>query len=120
MNKIEQRCGFAANPVIYHLLTDRFYNTNPSRTAPPGRPAFGTDTGLFHGGNFAGVTARLRDGWFSRLGVNALLISPPYEQIYGWVPGGAGSFRHHAYHGYYALDFTVVEPRYRPLRLLRP
>jgi alpha-amylase len=112
VNKPLRSRGFAASPIIYHLLTDRFYNTDPSRAAPHGRPPFSMETGAFHGGTFKGVTLKLREGWFSRLGVNALLISPPYEQIHGWVPGGAGRFRHYAYHGYYALDFTVVEPSY--------
>ena len=67
--------------------------------------------GRFHGGGFAGVTQRIREGWFCELGVNALWISAPYEQLRGWIPGAKGEFAHEPYHGYWPLDFTAVESR---------
>ena len=96
--------AFADNPIIYHIFTDRF--DAPIREYGP------EQVGTFLGGRFCGITAKLREGWFCRLGVNALLISAPFEQIRGWVPGGEGSFRHYGYHGYYALDYTVIDSRF--------
>ncbi|SHN44787.1 alpha-amylase [Duganella sacchari] len=102
---------FRDNPIIYHIITDRF-------AAPPGDAACAagelsdTAVGTFHGGTFAGITLKLREGWFNALGVNALLISAPYQQILGWVPGADAQFRHYAYHGYYALDYTVPDSRF--------
>jgi alpha-amylase len=44
------------------------------------------------------------------LGVNALWISSPLEQIHGWVGGGTkGDFPHYAYHGYYTQDWTKLD-----------
>ncbi|WP_223305999.1 alpha-amylase family glycosyl hydrolase [Massilia sp. NR 4-1] len=94
---------FADNPIVYHLLTDRF--------APPPRQRGAEEIGDFHGGKLSGVTRKLEEGWFARLGVNAILISAPYQQILGWIPGGEGAFRHYAYHGYFALDYTVMDER---------
>lgn len=58
------------------------------------------------------ATSRLtkRLDHIASLGVDALWISAPYEQIHGWVGGGdRGDFRHYGYHGYYALDFTQLD-----------
>lgn len=107
--------GFADNPIIYFVLTDRFANGNPGNDHAYGRkndPArFDTvqESGTFHGGDLAGLTGKLKDGYFQQLGVNAIWISAPYEQIHGWVVGGSKSFKHYSYHGYYALDYTVLD-----------
>jgi alpha-amylase len=64
---------------------------------------------LFRSGDLAGLTKKLEDGYFKDLGVNALWITAPYQQILGWVVGGNKEFRHYAYHGYYALDYTILD-----------
>jgi len=107
-----QPASFADNPIIYFVLTDRFLNGDPSNDHSYGRQREDTpkaDVATFHGGDFKGLTAKLKEGWFRELGVNALWISAPYEQIHGWVVGGNREFKHYAYHGYYALDYTVLD-----------
>ncbi|WP_234410464.1 carbohydrate binding domain-containing protein [Caldalkalibacillus mannanilyticus] len=57
-----------------------------------------------------GLTNKLNEGYFTDLGINAIWITAPYEQIHGWVGGGKdGDFAHYAFHGYYALDYTTVD-----------
>ena len=91
-------------------MTDRFYNGNPANDHSYGRQPDGAqEIGTFHGGDLAGLTAKLEQGYFTDLGVNALWITAPYEQIHGWVVGGNEEFKHYAYHGYYALDYTVLD-----------
>ena len=104
--------AFADNPIVYFVVTDRFLDGNPANNQSYGRrreadPA--QDIGTFHGGDLAGLTARLREGWFKQLGVNAIWITAPVEQIHGWVVGGNKEFKHYAYHGYYALDYTRLD-----------
>ena len=107
------RCAnWAANAIVYHLVTDRFCRLEPGRPMAHGRAADAGAAGGFFGGGFAGVTHKIEQGWFTALGVNALWISAPYEQIHGWVPGGGGRGRHYAFHGYWPLDFTAVEPAF--------
>jgi alpha-amylase len=102
--------SFADNPIVYFVMTDRFANGDPANDRAYGRAPDGEqEIGTFHGGDLAGLTARIRDGWFRALGVNALWITAPYEQIHGWVVGGDRAFRHYGYHGYYALDYTRVD-----------
>jgi len=103
---------FAENPIVYFVMTDRFFNGNPGNDQSYGRQREATpkaDVGTFHGGDLKGLTLKLKEGWFKELGVNALWITAPYEQIHGWVQGGQKEFKHYAYHGYYALDYTVLD-----------
>jgi alpha-amylase len=93
-------------------MTDRFANGDPSNDHSYGRQREANprdDVGTFHGGDLRGLTEKIKAGWFDPLGVNALWITAPYEQIYGWVVGGDKEFKHYAYHGYYALDYTVLD-----------
>jgi alpha-amylase len=104
--------SFADNPIVYFVLTDRFANGDPSNDGSYGRAreaAPKDDVATFHGGDLRGLTDKLTQGWFDQLGVNALWITAPYEQIHGWVVGGDKEFKHYAYHGYYALDYTVLD-----------
>lgn len=102
--------GFADNPIVYFVITDRFVNGNPANDHSYGRaPDSEGEIGTFHGGDLAGLTKKLREGYFKSLGINALWITAPYEQIHGWVVGGNKSFKHYAYHGYWALDYTKLD-----------
>ena len=110
------------NANVYFLLTDRFYNGNTSNDHSYGRalnssgqPISGWNTapGTFHGGDFAGVTKKIEEGYFDKLGVNAIWISAPYEQIHGYVtPGEPNDFAHYSYHGYYVLDYTETDANF--------
>jgi len=102
--------SFADNPIVYFVITDRFYNANPANDRSYGREPDGEqEIGTFHGGDLAGLTAKLKEGYFTELGVNGIWITAPYEQIHGWVVGGDKAFRHYAYHGYFALDYTRLD-----------
>lgn len=108
------------NANVYFLLTDRFKNGNTANDHSYGRtldkdgtPLDGWDTnpGTFHGGDFAGVTQSIEEGYFDNLGVNAIWISAPYEQIHGYCDSGKG-FAHYSYHGYYVLDYTETDANF--------
>lgn len=110
------------NASVYFLLTDRFKNGNTSNDHSynrgldkNGNVVSGIDTrGTFHGGDFAGVTQAINEGYFNNLGVNAIWISAPYEQIHGYVVGGNEnpSYAHYSYHGYYVLDYTQTDANF--------
>jgi alpha-amylase len=102
--------SFADNPIVYFVVTDRFFDGDPSNNNSYGRQKDGKkEIGTWHGGDLAGLTKKLKEGWFQKLGVNAIWITAPYEQIHGWVVGGNKEFEHYAYHGYYGLDWTVLD-----------
>lgn len=97
------------NATVYFVLTDRFFNGNPANDHSYGRQKDGMqEIGTFHGGDLAGLTQKL--DYLQQLGVNAIWISSPLEQMHGWVGGGSkGDFPHYAYHGYYHLGWTKVD-----------
>ncbi len=96
------------NATVYFAITDRFANGDPSNDNSYGRQKDGLqETGTWHGGDLRGLTGKLDH--LADLGVNALWITSPVEQVHGWVGGGAGDFRHYGYHGYWALDFTKLD-----------
>lgn len=100
-----------SNALVYFVITDRFNNGNTSNDTSYGRikqDCKGKNIGTFHGGDIAGLTQKL--DYLDDLGVNAIWITAPYEQIHGWVGGGNnGDFAHYAYHGYYVLDYTGID-----------
>lgn len=97
------------NATVYFVLTDRFENGDPGNDQSYGRHKDGMEEiGTFHGGDLRGLTRKL--DYLQQLGVNALWISAPFEQIHGWVGGGTkGDFPHYAYHGYYTQDWTRLD-----------
>ncbi|OHX66534.1 hypothetical protein NH26_09280 [Flammeovirga pacifica] len=106
------------NATVYFTMTDRFYDGDASNNNSYGRGKNGngqdytddSSAGEFHGGDLKGMTAKLREGYFESIGVNAIWITSPVEQMHGWVGGSSdGSFRHYGYHGYYAMDWTEID-----------
>lgn len=97
------------NATVYFVLTDRYVNGNPANDHSYGRRSDGMqEIATFHGGDLRGLTGKL--DYLQQLGVNALWISSPLEQIHGWIGGGTkGDFPHYAYHGYYTLDWTRLD-----------
>ena len=99
------------NASVYFAIIDRFYNSDPGREMAYGRekgnPTNKNDCGKFYGGNIAGLTEKL--DYLYELGINAIWISAPYEQIHGWCVGSNGAFKHYSYHGYYVLDYTNMD-----------
>ncbi|MEE1290730.1 MAG: alpha-amylase family glycosyl hydrolase [Spirochaetota bacterium] len=99
------------NASVYFAIIDRFYNSDPGREMAYGRekgvPTNKNDCGKFYGGNIAGLTEKL--DYLYKLGINAIWISAPYEQIHGWCVGSNGAFKHYSYHGYYVLDYTNMD-----------
>lgn len=101
------------NATVYFLLTDRFLNADKSNDNAYGRqdPNVGDQRATFHGGDFAGITQKINEGYFNDLGVNAIWLTAPYEQIHGYIQGG-DNFYHYSYHGYYVLDYTQTDKAY--------
>lgn len=97
------------NATVYFVLTDRFQNGDPTNDYSYGRHKDDMqEIGTFHGGDLRGLTSKLE--YLQQLGINALWISAPFEQIHGWVGGGTkGDFPHYAYHGYYTQDWTTLD-----------
>lgn len=95
------------NATVYFLLTDRFNNADPRNDLAYGRKADAAELRGYMGGDLAGITAKIREGYFDQLGVDAIWLTPPVEQIHGSTDEGSGVS--YAFHGYWARDFTSVD-----------
>lgn len=95
------------NATVYFLLTDRFNNGDKANDLAYGRKADAAKLRGFMGGDLAGITAKIKDGYFKELGVNAIWLTPPVEQIHGSTDEGTG--KSYGFHGYWAKDFTAVD-----------
>lgn len=93
-----------SDAVMYFAIVDRFADGDPGNNARVDRAAKGT----FHGGDLRGLTAHIDE--IASLGVNALWITPVVKQIDGFVTGAG--FPDWGYHGYWADDFTRLDPRF--------
>ena len=71
------------NASVYFLLTDRFVNGNTANDHSYNRlinkdgsvvtnSMLNSDVATFHGGDFKGITNKIKEGYFDDLGVNAL------------------------------------------------
>jgi alpha-amylase len=89
--------------VIYFVMVDRFEDGDPQNN----RDVDTTGKGTFHGGDLAGLTHRMDH--LAALGVTTLWISPVVKQVDSPVYGAG--FADWAYHGYWAEDFSALEPR---------
>ena len=85
------------NATVYFMLTDRFNNGDPSNDTPLGRKQDGGLLRSFMGGDIKGITLKIEEGYFNDLGVNAIWITPPVEQVHGYTDEGWG--KTYAYHG---------------------
>ena len=96
-----------SNESIYFIMIDRFENGDPTNDNAgfiAGDPTGGfdpTDIGYWHGGDLKGVTKHL--DYVKSMGFTSIWITPPVKQKY--VQGSSA-----AYHGYWGLDFTTVDP----------
>jgi glycosidase len=96
-----------ASQRIYFVMPDRYANGSTANdqgglTGPRARTGFDpTDPAYYHGGDLPGLAANLRR--IKDLGFTALWVTPVLKQD----PVENGSA---AYHGYWGLDFTTVDP----------
>jgi len=98
------------NASIYFLLTDRFSNGDPSNDINFDRTDQTAILRGFEGGDMAGVIRKIEEGYFDDLGITALWLTPWFEQVHGSTDEGTGPT--YGYHGYWAKDWTAIEPNF--------
>ncbi len=98
------------NATVYFLLTDRFNNGNPRNDVNFARKDTPALLRGFEGGDIKGVTQKINEGYFDRLGITAIWLTPLVEQIHGGTDEGTGLT--YGYHGYWARDWTALEPNF--------
>jgi len=98
----------AAN--LYFLLTDRFNNGDTSNDVNFDRTKETATLRGFKGGDIKGITQKIKDGYFTELGINAIWMTPIVEQIHDGTDEGTGVT--YGFHGYWTKDWTAIDPNF--------
>ena len=114
--------------VLYSLMVDRFCNGNTGNDWKLNSPEV-LDIVDYQGGDLAGITQKIRDGFFDELGVTTLWISPitqnPWDAwgCYRFQETDSGRYNNKydetkaytkftGYHGYWPLFATSIDRRF--------
>ena len=108
--------------VLYSLMIDRFHNGNKKNDWKMNSPEV-LDIVDYQGGDIAGITQKIKDGFFNDLGITTIWISPITQNP--WDAWGINKFpngnkydntkaytKFSGYHGYWPIFVTKVEKRF--------
>ena len=105
--------------IIYSIVTDRFCNGDKQNDKPI------KDEGLdervnFYGGDFKGIMDKINEGYFDKLGINAIIISPVNKQSENAYQDYLTPNRKSTgYKGCWSIQPRETEPRFGPLKELQ-
>ncbi len=96
--------------ILYYVMTDRFRNGDPSNDyssscLPADSPA------NWLGGDWAGITQAINEGYFDALGTDSIVISPINDNPEGCYPGSLGRL-YSAYHAYFPLHLDQLNAHF--------
>lgn len=108
--------------VLYSLMIDRFYNGNTANDRKLNSEEV-LDIVDYQGGDIAGITKKIEDGYFEMLGVNTLWISPitqnPNDAWGCYVFKNGNKYdpsktytKFSGYHGYWPIYATQLDDRF--------
>ena len=98
--------------ILYSLMIDRFNNGNTANDWKINSPEV-LDKVDYQGGDLAGITAKIEDGFFADLGVTTIWISPITQNPYdAWGQNVNPDTKFSGYHGYWPIYSTVVDKRF--------
>ena len=98
--------------IMYFMLVDRFKDGDTSNNHPMNRPDVNHQVDYW-GGDLAGLQQKIDDGYFEKLGVNTLWVSPLSQnptEPYGYYAPMKTKFS--GYHGYWPVSSSKVDFRF--------
>jgi len=115
--------------ILYSVLVDRFCNGNRKNDWKMNSPEV-LDIVDYQGGDLAGITKKIEEGFFDSLNISTIWVSPitqnPWD-AWGYYPFPNGNkydstmtyTKYSAYHGYWPLYTTCLDKRFGTDRELR-
>lgn len=108
--------------VLYSLMIDRFHNGNKANDWKMNSPEV-LDIVDYQGGDIAGITQKIKDGFFTELGISTIWISPitqnPWDAWGYYLFANGNKYdntkkytKFSGYHGYWPIYTTEVEKRF--------
>ncbi|MFN5387385.1 MAG: alpha-amylase family glycosyl hydrolase [Bacteroidota bacterium] len=113
-NKIDvQSClSTERSMVMYFPMVDRFLDGNKANTKKVEDKEIDPKAN-YMGGDLAGITQKIKDGYFTNLGINAIWLSPIVENpAKGYVEFPEPHRKYSGYHGYWPVSGTKIDSRF--------
>lgn len=107
LNRFDKRAS-----TLYFLMIDRFNDASKENNHPLNSKNV-LPIADYMGGDLSGVTEKLKDGYFQRMGINTIWLSPITqnpEGAYGLWKNPRTEFS--GYHGYWPVSSSKVDYRY--------
>ncbi len=105
--------------VIYMAMVDRFNDGNSRNTKTTNHPNV-PRLGDWQGGDLQGIIKKIKSGYFDRLGINALWLSPLYQNPrQAWQEYIEPRYHFTGYHGYWPIKPRTVDSRFGNLKLVQ-
>jgi glycosidase len=98
--------------VMYFVMVDRFKNGKSENDAPVNDKEIDPKVN-YMGGDLAGITRQIEDGYFTNMGINTIWISPITQNpTVGYNEYPAPHRKFSGYHGYWPITLTTVDTRF--------
>ena len=99
--------------ILYSLMIDRFNNGKTENDWKYNKPEEVLPQADYMGGDVVGITQKIRDGFFTDLGINTIWVSPITQNPYDvWGLNEKPRTKFTGYHGYWPIYITKVEERF--------
>lgn len=94
--------------IMYQVFNDRFLDGDPSNNLDNSQSPLNQVSdplSQWQGGDFAGITKKIKDGYFTDMGITALWVSSPILNSHGIQPGVKSSDNqsYSSYHSYHPV-----------------
>ncbi len=100
------------NMAMYFALVDRFNNGNKENDKPVKDKDIDVRAN-YQGGDLAGITKKIMDGYFKDLGINTIWISPIVQNPeIGYVEYPEPKRKYSGYHGYWPISSSKIDNRF--------
>lgn len=97
--------------IMYFMMVDRFMNGDTTNDEPVNDPAI-LPKAQYYGGDIKGITKKIKDGYFQKLGINTIWVSPITQNpTDAWGQFKDPDTKFSGYHGYWPITSTTVDYR---------
>lgn len=97
--------------IMYFMMIDRFVNGDPKNDTRVNNPEI-LQKAQYFGGDIAGITQKINQGYFRDLGINTIWISPITQNpTDAWGQFSDPDTKFSGYHGYWPITSTTVDYR---------
>ncbi|MGE5436080.1 MAG: alpha-amylase family glycosyl hydrolase, partial [Syntrophothermus sp.] len=105
--------------IIYSIMVDRFNDGDKKNSIPVIHPQLFKQAN-YNGGDLQGIINKIKDGYFNKLGINTLWITPIIDNTDSAYQEFPAPHRYYTgYHGYWPVHPTRVEERFGNINLFK-